>query len=121
MSDPSAVSLVPVMLTLVVALSTRNVLVGLFSGVLVGVAIVADTSLLFFVPTLVKSWIVPEVADTYNASVLVLLAFIGGFVKLIEFSGGGAAFARSAARWVTGKARHTASTAGPSRMSVSSP
>jgi len=104
-SEPSIVSLIPVLVTLVVALTLRNVLVGLFCGVLAGVALVADTSLLLFIPTLVKSYIVPEVADSYNASVLVLLAFIGGFVKLIEFSGGGTAFARTAARWVNGKTR----------------
>ena len=105
MPEPSFVSLIPVFVTLIVALTARNVLVGLFSGVFVGVAMVADTSVLLFVPTLVQDYIVPEVADTYNASVLVLLVFIGGFVKLIEFSGGGTAFAQVAARWVSGKAR----------------
>ena len=105
MSDPSVAALLPVIVTLIVALTARNVLVGLFSGVLVGVAMVADVSPLLFVPALVKDFIVPEVADTYNASVLVLLVFIGGFVKLIEYSGGGTAFARTAARWVSGKAR----------------
>lgn len=105
MSDPNILSLIPVFVTLLVALTARNVLVGLFTGVLVGAAMIADTSLLLFVPTLVRNYIVPEVADTYNASVLVLLVFIGGFVKLIEYSGGGTAFARVATRWVTGKAR----------------
>lgn len=105
MSEPNLFSLVPVLVTLIVALTARNVLVGLFTGVLVGVAMVAETTLLAFVPTLVRNYIVPEVADTYNASVLVLLAFIGGFVKLIEYSGGGTAFARLATRWVAGKAR----------------
>jgi Na+/H+ antiporter NhaC len=105
MPESSFASLIPVFVTLIVALTARNVLVGLFSGVFVGVAMVADTSILLFVPTLVRNHIVPEVADTYNASVLVLLVFIGGFVKLIEFSGGGTAFAQVAARWVSGKAR----------------
>jgi Na+/H+ antiporter NhaC len=105
MSDPNIFSLIPVFVTLLVALTARNVLVGLFTGVLVGAAMIADTSLLLFVPTLVRNYIVPEVADTYNASVLVLLVFIGGFVKLIEYSGGGTAFARVATGWVTGKAR----------------
>jgi Na+/H+ antiporter NhaC len=105
MSEPNILSLIPVLVTLIVALTARNVLVGLFTGVLVGVAMVADTSALLFVPTLVRNHIVPEVADTYNASVLVLLAFIGGFVKLIEYSGGGTAFARLATRWVAGRAR----------------
>jgi Na+/H+ antiporter NhaC len=105
MAAPSFLSLLPVLVTLVVAITVRNVLVGLFSGVLVGVALIADTSLLLFLPALVKEHIVPEVADSYNASVLVLLIFIGGFVKLIEFSGGGTAFARTAAHWVANKAR----------------
>ena len=105
MSEPNILSLVPVFVTLVVALVARNVLVGLFTGVLAGVAMVADTSAILFVPTLVQRHIVPQVADTYNASVLVLLVFIGGFVKLIEYSGGGTAFARLATRWVAGRAR----------------
>ena len=88
----------PVLVTLAVALTSRNVLVGLFSGVFVGVLMLTDASLLRFFPSVVKDYLVPEVADSYNASVLVLLAFIGGFVKLIESSGGGAAFARIATR-----------------------
>lgn len=98
-------SLVPVLATLLVALLARNVLVGLFTGVLVGVSMLGDTTFLRFLPTLVKEHLVPEVADSYNASVLVLLAFIGGFVRLIEISGGGTAFARTATRWVADRTR----------------
>lgn len=104
-SDPGFFSLLPVLATLVVALTARNVLVGLFTGVFVGVLMIVDVGLLRFLPTLIKEFLVPEVADAYNASVLVLLAFIGGFVKLIEWSGGGAAFAGAATRLVTTKAR----------------
>ena len=105
MTEPTFLSLLPVLITLVIALTTRNVLVGLFSGVLTGVAMLGSSSLLLFIPTLVKEHLVPEVADTYNASVLVLLAFIGGFVRLIRISGGGTAFAATAARWVVSKTR----------------
>ena len=105
MPEPSPLSLLPVVVTLVVALAARNVLIGLFTGVLTGVAMVADVPILDFVPSVVRDHIVPEVADSYNASVLVLLGFIGGFVKLIEVSGGGTAFARLATRWVADRAR----------------
>lgn len=105
MPEPGVASLIPVFVTLVVAFAARNVLVGLFCGVFAGVALLADTSLLMFVPQLIGKHIVPEVADGYNASVLVLLVFIGGFVKLIEFSGGGTAFARMASNWVTSRVR----------------
>ena len=105
MTDPGFTSLIPVLVTLFVALRWRNVLLGLFSGIFVGVLLLTDDSLLNFLPSLVKDYLVPEVADTYNASVLVLLAFIGGFVKLIESSGGGAAFARTATGLVSSKVR----------------
>lgn len=105
MIDPGIESLVPVATTLIVALAVRNVLVGLFTGVFVGALLVGDSSAIQFLPDLVSRLIVPQIADSYNASVLVLLAFIGGFVKLIETSGGGEAFARSAVRWVSGKVR----------------
>lgn len=105
MQEPGVASLVPVVVTLLVAFTARNVLVGLFTGVLTGVALLAGTSPLMFIPEVIGNYIVPEVADTYNASVLVLLAFIGGFVKLIEFSGGGTAFAKTASRWVSGPVR----------------
>lgn len=105
MNEPGMASLLPVIVTLLIALTLRNVLVGLFAGVTCGALMTSDASLLGFVPSMVKERLVPEVADSYNASVLVLLAFIGGFVKLIERSGGGAAFARSAARWVVNRTR----------------
>ena len=105
MTDPGFTSLLPVLLTLAVALAARNVLVGLFTGVFVGVAMLGQGTLVGFLPMLVKEYLVPEVADSYNASVLVLLAFIGGFVKLVESSGGGAAFASAATRWVASRAR----------------
>ena len=105
MVEPDFTSIIPVLITLFVALRWRNVLLGLFSGIFVGVLLLTDATVLGFLPSLVKDYLVPEVADTYNASVLVLLAFIGGFVKLIESSGGGAAFARTATRWVSTKVR----------------
>jgi Na+/H+ antiporter NhaC len=105
MVEPGLHSLIPVVVTLVVALTLRNVLAGLFAGVFIGAAMLSSASPLQFVPELVSGWLVPEVADSYNASILVLLAFIGGFVKLIETSGGGMAFARSAIRWVKGPIR----------------
>jgi Na+/H+ antiporter NhaC len=104
-TEPGFTSLLPVLLTLAVALAARNVLVGLFTGVFVGVAMLGQGTLAGFLPMLIKEHLVPEVADSYNASVLVLLAFIGGFVKLVESSGGGAAFARAATRWVASRAR----------------
>ena len=95
MPEPDASSLLPLVITLVLSLFTRNVIVGLFSGVFVGVMMLHSTGPLAAMSQLVIEHLVPELTDSYNAGVLVLLAFIGGFVALMERSGGGAAFAQS--------------------------
>ena len=95
MLEPDASSLFPLIITLVLSLTTRNVIVGLFSGVFVGVMMLHGTAPLAAMSQLVIEHLVPELTDSYNAGVIVLLAFIGGFVALMEKSGGGAAFAKS--------------------------
>ena len=104
MDELGILSLFPVFVTLCVSLILRNVLLGLFSGVITGTLILHSYSFITFLPLLIKEYIVPEIADTYNASVLVLLVFIGGFVKLIKYSGGGMAFAASTVKYISNKA-----------------
>ncbi|MBU2098777.1 MAG: sodium:proton exchanger [Gammaproteobacteria bacterium] len=105
MSDvsPDITSLIPILTALVVAISLRNVIVGLFIGLFVGVLQINGLSLLSGVSILVKDHLVPQVMDSYNAGVLVLLGFIGGFVALMESSGGGAAFAAKVTRFITNR------------------
>ena len=93
MPDPSATSLIPIVITLALSLYTRNVIIGLFTGVFSGVLMLHGFNPLTGLSIMVTEHIVPELTDSYNAGVLVLLAFIGGFVALMEKSGGGAAFA----------------------------
>jgi Na+/H+ antiporter NhaC len=103
MPEPSATSLIPIVITLSLSLYTRNVIIGLFSGVFAGVLMLHGFNPFTGLSTMVTDHIVPELTDSYNAGVLVLLAFIGGFVALMENSGGGAAFARSINLWVKNK------------------
>ncbi len=81
----------------------RNVLLGLFSGVIAGVFLVQSTSILLFFPLVINDYLVPEIADSYNASILILLAFIGGFVRLVKYSGGGMAFAKTTIKYIINK------------------
>ncbi|MEZ5558411.1 MAG: Na+/H+ antiporter NhaC family protein [Pseudomonadales bacterium] len=105
MSGAGAESLLPVAVTLLVALLSRNVTAGLFTGVFVGVLMLSGTDPLNAAATLVADHLVPQITDSYNAGVLVLLAFIGGFVALMERSGGGQAFAQRMRNWLTSRAR----------------
>jgi len=104
---PSFTSLIPIFITLLLSLYTRNVVIGLFVGVVSGVAMIEglfiDVGPLDAFGRLISGYIVPQVTDSYNAGVIVLLVFIGGFVLLVEQSGGGNAFASSMVKWVKNK------------------
>lgn len=104
-AGPDALSLIPVVVTLVLALASRNVILGLFAGVCTGVALLGAASPLGLLPEVIGGHLVPQITDSYNAGVLVLLAFIGGFVALVERSGGAGAFARAFAHRLTSPAR----------------
>lgn len=103
--DLGAISLLPVTLALVLAIAARNVILGLFAGLFVGVLLIEGFSPVAGLSLMVRDYLVPQVTDSYNAGVLVLLAFIGGFVALMEKSGGGAAFAARVSRLITSPAR----------------
>lgn len=100
MNETEITSLIPIVVALVLSLTTRNVIVGLFTGVLTGVVMINGPQPFTALGIMVKSHLIPELTDSYNAGVLVLLAFIGGFVALVEQSGGGAAFAQRINKWV---------------------
>ncbi len=105
MTEPGPLSLLPIAVTLVIALAARNVLAGLAAGLFAGVLLLSGAGPLEASKLLVTDHLVPELMDGYNAAVLVLLAFIGGFVALMERSGGGQAFARDVTRYLTSKLR----------------
>ncbi|QFI38816.1 sodium:proton exchanger [Moritella marina ATCC 15381] len=98
-------SLLPIIITLVLSLTTRNVVIGLFAGVLTGVFMLNGLQPLDAFGIMVKDHLVPQLTDGYNAGVLVLLVFIGGFVALMEQSGGGQAFAAKVTHWISTKCK----------------
>ncbi|MEM6709771.1 MAG: Na+/H+ antiporter NhaC family protein [Pseudomonadota bacterium] len=97
-TDPSAISVVPIIVTLICALVTRNVILGLFVGVLTAATLLTGPDPFAAMNALIGTYLVGQVTDSYNAAVIVLLVFIGGFVALMEHSGGGPAFAKTVAR-----------------------
>lgn len=107
MEQADVTSLIPILITLFLALTTRNVVVGLFAGVVSGVAMLEGTFVekgpLESFSSLMKSYLLPQLTDSYNAGVILLLVFIGGFVALMEKSGGGVAFAKKVTQWVASK------------------
>ncbi|MCP5019211.1 MAG: sodium:proton exchanger, partial [Ketobacter sp.] len=93
MPEPDVFSLLPIIITLALALYTKHVVIGLFGGVVTAVVLLIGPQPLTVLSELVRTHLVGTLTDSYNAGVIVLMIFIGGFVALMEKSGGGPAFA----------------------------
>lgn len=100
-----ALSLVPIFVTIGLVVWSKNVCASLFAGVLSGALIVCHGNPMSALKTTVGDYIIPRLLDSYNAGVIVLLVFIGGFVTLLEKSGGAEAFARSVAKFVDSRGK----------------
>ncbi|KRG14470.1 sodium:proton exchanger [Virgibacillus soli] len=98
-------SLVPPLLAIILAVFTRNVIISLFSGVYIGVLFIVGGRPLEATMTTIGDFLFPQLTDSYNAAVLVLLFFIGGFVALMEKSGGGAALAENSTKLINTRAK----------------
>lgn len=105
MTAPGISSILPIVLTLILSLYTRNVVIGLFTGVVTAVVMLVGFNPLSVLSELVKTHLVGTITDSYNAGVIVLMVFIGGFVALMEKSGGGPAFAANIMKWINSRAR----------------
>jgi len=105
MEHMGIVSLIPPIIAVILAIVTKNVVISLFSGVYIGVLILVGGRPLEATMETIGNYLFPQVADGYNAAVLVLLFFIGGFVALMEKSGGGAALAEKATKFINTRVR----------------
>lgn len=95
-----ALSLIPIVITIALVLWTKNVCISLFSGLFAGALIVCGGAPMEALKVTIGEYIIPRLVDSYNAGIIVLLVFIGGFVTLLEKSGGAEAFARVVANFV---------------------
>ena len=109
-------SITPPILALVLAIATRNVLVSLGVGVTLGMIIVNGFHLWLGVLDVFERGIIAQLTEAANAEMVLIILVIGGFVHLMDRSGGMAAFAQRMTRvvdsprkaqlsvWVTGMA-----------------
>ena len=105
MNDYGFLSLIPPLLTIVVALYSRNVLFALITGILSGSLIIADFNPFYAILDAMENQVLKEVTTGSQVQVILIIFVIGGFVKLLEVSGGAAAFAHKLTRFVTSRAK----------------
>ena len=96
-------SVIPVLLAITLAIKFKNVVIALFSSVLIGVLILVKGSPIVALTTMIEGYLFAQLQDSYNAGVLVLLVFIGGFIALMEKSGGAVAFANKVAKVINNR------------------
>ena len=98
--DVGILSIIPIALTIGLAIWTKNVILSLFTGLLCGVLIISGGNPVTALTATIGEYVIPRLLDSYNAGIIVLLVFIGGFVTLLEKSGGAEAFARKVANFI---------------------
>ena len=96
-------SLLPPIVAVILAIWSKNVILSLFCGGFVGALIFCGGNPFAAVHSMIGDYFFVQLTDSYNAGVLVLIVFIGGFIKLVEKSGGAQAFSKSVYRIVNTK------------------
>ena len=109
MNDYGIISLLPPLLTIILAIKTKNVLISLFTGLFSGVLILNNYNPFTSIQSVIGDYFFVQLTDSYNAGVIVLLSFIGGFITLMEYSGGAKAFAVSVSKFINTKVKITLS------------
>ncbi|MCP3673330.1 MAG: hypothetical protein GY829_02500, partial [Gammaproteobacteria bacterium] len=105
MNDYGFLSVVPPLLTIAVALYSKNVLLALVTGIISGSLIITDFNPFYAILDSMENQVLQEVSNGSQVQVILIIFIIGGFVKLLEVSGGATAFARKMTHIVTSRAK----------------
>jgi Na+/H+ antiporter NhaC len=98
-------SLLPPILTIVLAFMTKQTIVSMFMGVWLGSTIVNGWNPIDGLIKSFTSFIFPQIADMWNAGMLVIMILIGGFIYMISASGASASFEMWAEKEVNSRFR----------------
>ena len=87
-------ALAPPIIAIVLALVTKEVYSSLFIGILAGALLYSNFNVVGAVDAIVNEGLIANVADSWNAGILVFLVLLGIMVALVNVAGGSAAFGR---------------------------
>ena len=93
MQDYGFLSIVPPLLTIALAIYSKNVILALTFGILCGSLIITDFHPFNAMLDSIENQLLAEISNGTQAQVIVTIMIIGGFVRLLEVSGGARAFA----------------------------
>ena len=90
----TVMALAPPIIAIVLALVTKEVYSSLFIGVLSGALLYSNFNIIGAVNAIVNDGLIANVADSWNAGILIFLVLLGIMVALVNAAGGSAAFGR---------------------------
>src|SRR5699024_317913 len=85
-------SLLPPLLAIIIAIITKQTVVALFLGVWFGATVMNEWNPVSGFTYTVNEIMVPSIADPWNASLILLVVFTGGFINVLRTTGAGKAF-----------------------------
>jgi len=93
MQDYGFLSIVPPLLTIALAIYSKNVILALTIGIISGSLIITNFNPFDAILDSIENQLLAEISNGTQAQVIVTIMIIGGFVRLLEVSGGAKAFA----------------------------
>ena len=84
MQDYGFLSIVPPLLTIALAIYSKNVILALTFGILCGSFIITDFNPFNAVLDSIENQLLAEISNGTQAQVIVTIMIIGGFVRLLE-------------------------------------
>ena len=86
--------LVPPLVTIVLAFVTKQTIISMFIGIWVGATIIHHFNPIDGLIGSFTGYLVPSIADSWNAGMLIIMALIGGFMYMLSACGGAEVFGR---------------------------
>ncbi len=98
-------TLLPLVVTIYLAIKTKDVIIAIYSGIACGILILTGGHLFQAIYSFFGDYLILQMTDSYNAGVIILLSFIGGFIALIEHAEGANAFAEKITKFLNTKVK----------------
>ena len=108
--------LVPPLVTIVLAFVTKQTIISMFIGIWVGATIIHHFNPIDGLIGSFTGYLVPSVADSWNAGMLIIMALIGGFMYMRSACGGAEAFGRWAEKLANNRKKSPAGLDRPLRV-----
>ncbi len=105
MQDYGFLSIVPPLLTIALAIYSKNVIIALGFGILSGSLIITNFHPFDALLNAIEDQVLAEISSGTQAQVILAIMIIGGFVNLLEVSGGARAFARKMTAVISTRAK----------------